>query len=171
MSKREDNIRPLNAPRREISFDWQLGRYALRYDDTTLTVEWHVHGRRRVSRHDLLLLSPLFVEDAIRIDTLSTPLRKAGMMAAAAVIVWFSELRSMIPLLAPALILAAAFWAVRLIIELRSMGERTVICDSNGDEVIDIPHERTDDDQRRGFEAGLRRAIETVHRQWRDGEI
>lgn len=171
MNETGDNIRALNAPRREIGFDWQLGRYTLRYDDATLSVEWSLSGRRRVSRHDLLLLSPLFIEDAIRYDTLVQPLRRAGLFAAGAVITWFSEINAMVPLLAPALALGAAFWLVRLVVEYRGTGERTIICDSNGEEVIDIPHERTDDDQRRGFEAGLRRAIETVHQRWRDGEI
>ena len=166
-----DNIRPLNAPRREITFDWQLGRYTLRYDDATLAVEWAINGRRRVSRHDLLLLSPLFIEDSIRLDTLVRPLRRAGLMAAGAVIVWFSQINAMVPLLAPALAIGAAGWLAKLIVEYRATGDRTVICDSNGDEVIDIPHERTDASHRRGFEAGLRRAIEAVHQQWRDGEI
>ena len=103
--------------------------------------------------------------------TLVKPLRRAGLFAAGAVITWFSDINPMVPLLAPALALGSALWLVRLVVELRATGERTVICDSNGDEVIDIPHERTDADHRRGFEAGLRRAIETVHQQWRDGEI
>ena len=166
-----NNIRALNAPRREIGFDWQLGRYTLRYDETTLTVEWSLNDRRRVSRHDLLLLSPLFIEDSIRLDTMVQPLRRAGLFAAGAVITWFSEINAMVPLLAPALALGAATWLVRLVVELRATGERTIICDSNGEEVIDIPHDRTEDDHRRGFEAGLRRAIELVHQKWRDGEI
>ncbi|MEM6807652.1 MAG: hypothetical protein AAGA41_05095 [Pseudomonadota bacterium] len=166
-----NNIRALNAPRREIEFDWQLGRYTLRYDDTTLAVEWAINGRRRVSRHDLLLLSPLFIEDAIRVDTLVQPLRRAGLFAAGAVITWFSEINAMVPLLAPALSLVSLAWLIRLVVEWRATGARTVICDSNGDEVIDIPHERTEADHRRGFEAGLRRAIEVVHQKWRDGEL
>ena len=166
-----NNIRSLRAPRREISFDWQLGRYTLRYDETTLQVEWQVNSQRRVTRHDLLLLSPLFIEDSTQIDNLLPAMRRFALFTSAAIIVWFSQVNVWVPLLAPALAIVAGGWLVRLGIDFRARGARTVICESAGDEVIDIPHDRTNDDQRMGFEAGLKRAIETVHKQWRDGEI
>ncbi len=166
-----NNIRSLRAPRREISFDWQLGRYTLRYDDATLQVEWQVNEQRRITRHDLLLLSPLFIEDSTQIDTLLPAMQRFGLFTSAAIIIWFSQINIWVPLLAPALALLALGWLFKLGVDYRARGARTVICESAGDEVIDIPHDRTDAEQRMGFETGLRRAIETVHKQWRDGEI
>ncbi|MEM7612115.1 MAG: hypothetical protein AAF270_10570 [Pseudomonadota bacterium] len=166
-----DNIRALHAPRREIRFGWQLGEYVLRYDDTTLHVEWSVKGQRRVTRHDLLLLSPLYIEDSTQLDSLLPTAQKTALFSAATLIIWFSDINAMVPLLAPALAIMSAGWLARLISEARVRGARTVICESGGEEVIDIPHDRVNEDQRLGFEAGLKKAIETVHKQWRDGEI
>lgn len=166
-----DNIRTLHAPRREIGFDWHFGRYVLRYDDSTLQVEWQIGGNKRVSQYDLLLLSPLFVQDSTLLERLMPDLGRAGLTAAATLIVWFSVIRDAVPLLAPALGITALLYAGRALFAMKSSGNRTIICESGGDEVIDIPHGRVDDEQRIGFERGLRRAIEHIHKQWREGEI
>ncbi|MFK8053154.1 MAG: hypothetical protein AB8F65_09295 [Woeseiaceae bacterium] len=166
-----DNVTSLRAPRREIAFAWQLGRYTLRYDETTLHVEWQINNKKRVTRHDLLLLSPLFVEDGTSLENLAPEIRQTGAWLAAAIIVWFSVVREAVPLLAPALGLMTLFSAGQLWMAVSARGARTIICESGGDEVIDIPHAKTDDDQRLGFETGLKKAIEDIHKQWRDGEI
>ncbi|MEN7342037.1 MAG: hypothetical protein AAAFM81_03810 [Pseudomonadota bacterium] len=166
-----DNVRALHAPRKEVSFPWQLGRYRLYYDETTLFIEWQLNGKVRLTRHDLLLLSPLFIEDGLSLDTLTPELKSTGGWLAGSVIVWFSALRDAVPLLAPALFLLGCAAGIRLAMAYRSRGARTVICESGGDEIIDIPHARIDSDQRQGFEAGLKKAIERVHERWRDGEI
>lgn len=167
----KDNVTSLHAPRKELQFAWQLGRYSLSYDKTTLHIEWQINGKKRITRHDLLLLSPLFVEDTTSLENLTPELRQTGAWLAGTVIVWFSVIRTAVPLLAPALGAMALFAAVRLGIAISNRGARTIICESGGDEVIDIPHAKVDPDQRAGFESGLKQAIETVHRQWREGEI
>ncbi|MEL7296675.1 MAG: hypothetical protein AAGJ86_03375 [Pseudomonadota bacterium] len=165
------NVRALRAPRREIRFAWQLGHYTLSYDDTTLHVEWQVNRKKRVTRHDLLLLSPLFIEDGTSLENLAPELKQTAIWLGSAVIVWFSEIRPAVPLLAPALFAIGLVAAFRLAMAYTERGARTVICESGGDEIIDIPHAKVDEDQRLGFETGLRQAIERIHQRWRDGEI
>lgn len=167
----DNNVTELLAPRREIGFAWRMGRYQIRYDDTTLHVDWHVGGRCRRTRHDMLLLNPLFIEDDTLPDTLWEATKTAALAAIAAIVVAFSTLQEHVPLLSPALLLILGWYIVIIIVHFRERGMRTLICDSNGDVVIDIPHALVDSSERLGFEAGLKQHIDTLDARWRDGDL
>lgn len=169
-SKPSDNIRALRAPRSEIAFRHGPGRRIVRYDDRSLEVEWQLGDRKRVARHDLLMLSPLFMEDSTQPPDVLISVRNALLWVAAATTLYFSDYHAGIPLAAPLLALIGAGQLLATLPKMRPAGPCTVICETSGLEIVDIPHARTDENHRLGFEAGLRRNIEEVHRQWRDEE-
>lgn len=169
-SKPKDNIRALRAPRSEIAFRHGLGRRIVRYGERSLEVEWRLGDQRRVARHDLLMLSPLFMEDSTQPAEAFKAIRTALLWLAGAATLYFSDYHAGIPLAAPLLALVGLGKLAAAVPLLRAPGPRTVICESTGFEVVDIPHARTDENHRLGFEAGLRRNIEEIHRQWRDEE-
>lgn len=170
-SRFTDNIRALRAPRSEITFRDGLGRRIVRYGERWLEVEWRIGDRRRVSRHDLLMLSPAFMEDSTQPNSVFVAMRDALLWLAGAATLYFSDYHAGIPLAAPLLALIGAGKLLAAVPKLRPPGLRTVICETYGTEVVYIPHARTDENHRLGFEAGLRRNIEEVHRQWRDEEF
>src|ERR1039458_8516627 len=94
---------PLNA--RSLSYRWDGYDYRLQLDPEHLTVEWKSPAYSRVSKTALRDLKPeLAVEQRVSEDG-----RKCGRLAlacfAASVVVWFSDIRPHVPLLAPALLL------------------------------------------------------------------
>ncbi|MEL6868548.1 MAG: hypothetical protein AAFO81_01980 [Pseudomonadota bacterium] len=168
---KDDNVTELLAPRREISFRWRLGHYHLRYDDALLQIDWTVGGRCRRTKHDLLLLNPLFIEDDTLPDTLWEAAKPAAAALLGASVVWFSAINAAVPLLVPILLLIAGGYGAIIAVHLKERGPRTLICDSNGDVVIDIPHMLVDTSERLGFEAGLKQQVETLDARWRDGDL
>ena len=105
---------PLNA--RSLSYRWDGYDYTLRIDDEHLTVEWQSPGDSRVTRTPLRYLKPeLPIERWV-----SFPARQSGRLGVcllvAAVIVYFSDIRVHVPLLALALLLFGLpyiYWAIR----------------------------------------------------------
>ncbi|MEL6300828.1 MAG: hypothetical protein AAFV47_06475 [Pseudomonadota bacterium] len=165
------NITPLKAPRKTLQFRRAWRQYSLRYGDAMLAIEARMGRQQRVERHDLLLLNPLFVFEAYDLSVLHHPCRHFLLTLALAAIVHFSAFSSDLPLLAPALSLLSLYWLVRMIHLWRDNGPRTVICDTSGNTVVEIPHGAVDESLRLGFESGLRKNIETRDARWHNGEL
>lgn len=168
---RPHNITPLKAPRNTLEYRQGWRQYTLRYGDAILAIESRVGRQQRIERHDLLLLNPLFVFEAYEWSVLLEPFRNFMIGVILAAIVHFSAFGTDVPLLAPALLLASAFWLGRGVFLWFDNGPRTVICDTSGNTVIEIPHSSTDDTERLGFESGLRKNIETRDARWHNGEL
>ena len=88
--------------------------------------------------------------------------RKGGRLAAgslaAAVIVWFSDMRPHVPLLAPALLLFGLlniYWSMRAVFP----RDRTVVRAQNESFIVSIPHLPRLAAQRRSFEDSLLRMV------------
>ena len=168
---RPGNVTPLTPPRKELAWNQGWRQVTLRFGDALLAIESRLGRQQRVERHDLLLLNPLFVFEAYAWASLAEPLRRFALTLALAAIVQFSRFGADVPLLAPALAAGSVYWFVRLAAAWRANGPRTVICDTSGSVVIEVPHAATDEASRLGFEAALRKAIETRDARWHNGEL
>ncbi len=108
---------PLNA--RSLSFRWEGYDHKLQLDPEHLTVEWKSPAYSRVIKTALRDLKPELVVE----QWVSEAGRKSGRLAtaclAAAVVVWFSDIRPHVPLLVPALLLFGVqniYWAIRAVV-------------------------------------------------------
>jgi hypothetical protein len=147
---------PLNA--RSLSYRWDGYDYRLQLDPEHLTVEWKSPAYSRVSKTALRDLKPeLAVEQWVSEDG-----RKCGRLVlacfAASVVVWFSDIRPHVPLLAPALLLFGVqymYWGIRAIYP----RNRTIVRAQNESPVVSIPHFERLASQRRAFEDSLLRMV------------
>ena len=150
---------PLNA--RSLSFRWDGYDYRLQLDPEYLTVEWNSPAYWRVSKTALRDLKPeLAVEQWV-----SEGGRKSGRWAiaclAAVVVVWFSDIRPHVPLLAPALLLFGVqyiYWSIRAVFP----RNRTMVRTQSESHVVCIPHFGRLAAQRRAFEDSLLRMVKQV---------
>ena len=147
---------PLNA--RSLSYRWDGYDYRLQLDPEHLTVEWKSPAYSHVSKAALSDLKPdLAVEHWV-----SEGGRKSGRLAiaclAAAVVVWFSDIRAHVPLLVPALLLLGVqnmYWAIRAVVP----RNRTMVRAQNESHIVSIPHFKRLAAQRRAFEDSLLRMV------------
>ena len=165
------NITKLKRPQKTLEYRRGWRRLSLRYGDAMLAIESRLGRQQRIERHDLLLLNPLFVFEAYDLSVLTEPLKRCLVTIVLAAIVQFSAFSDDLPLLAPMLLLLAIYWLANMLSLWRDNGPRTVICDTSGNTVVEIPHDSTDETTRLSFESGLRKNIETRDARWHNGEL
>ena len=150
---------PLNA--RSLSYRWDGFDFTLRFDDENLTVEWRSPGDSRTTKTPLRHLKPeLPIEHWI-----SSTARKTGRLGlclvVAAAIVFFSDIRVHVPLLAPTLLLFGLpniYLAMRGSLPLT----KTTIRGQNDSYIASIPHLKRLNKQRRAFEETLLQMIKNA---------
>jgi hypothetical protein len=147
---------PLNA--RSLSYRWDGWDYRLQLDPEHLIVECKSPAYSHVSKTALRdLKAELQVEQWV-----SEGGRKCTRLSiaclAASVVVWFSDIRPHVPLLAPALLLFGLqylYWSFRAIYP----RNRTTVRAQNEHHVVSIPHFERLGAQRRAFEDSLLRMV------------
>lgn len=143
---------PLNA--RALHFRWQ----GHTYDGCYLTCTWRNFAFSGATKTPLLRVMPAFVSDRQPSERAYAIARHARFALAAAVVVWFSQVRAAVPLLAPALLLYALVGFARCLPRFTA-GTRTRVLTRFGDQLTAIPHLPALEGARQRFEEGLLAAV------------
>ena len=149
-------IVPLNA--RSLSFKRDEKRCSLEFDSEYLTCSFHDWPALHTTKTPLWRIMPDFIIDRSVPDSSRRYGRIARYSFVASIVVYFSDIRIHVPLLAPALLLSAAYSMYRVFRGV-SPPEETKIVSDWGDEIVVIPHYEHIAVQRKGFEDAL---LETV---------
>jgi hypothetical protein len=157
-------IVPLNA--RSLSFKRDGKRCTLEFDDEYLTCSFHDWPAFHTTKTPLWRIMPDFVIDRSVPDSS----RRYGQIArysfVASVVVYFSDIRVHVPLLAPALFLCAAYSLYRVFRGV-SPPEKTKIVSEWGDEIAVIPHHEHIATQRARFQEALLESVrEARHKHY-----
>lgn len=95
---------PLNA--RSLSYRWNRRRYTIQFDDQYLTIRSDLPAYR-ISRTPLWQLAPELGVDRWRPNSVYAHGKEARYLLAGATVVFFSDISTRVPLLAPILLLLA----------------------------------------------------------------
>jgi hypothetical protein len=147
---------PLNA--RSLSFRWDGYDYKLQLDPEHLTVEWKSPAYSSVNKTALRDLKPELAVQQWVSEGGRKSVRLGSACLVAALVVWFSNIRPHVPLLAPALLLFGVqyvYWFVRAVFP----RNRTTVRTQNENVIVSIPHFERLAAQRRSFEESLLRMV------------
>ncbi|MBV9657171.1 MAG: hypothetical protein JO295_03580 [Verrucomicrobia bacterium] len=147
---------PLNTG--ALHFRWRQHVYDLSYDERHLTVTWSNRCYSGTTKTPLWRVMEAFVTDRQPSERALAIARSSRWALAAGVIVWFSQVRAVLPLLAPALLLFGMVGFVRcarLLYPVRC----TRVLTRYGEELAAIPHLPALENSRVRFEEGLLAAV------------
>ncbi|MBI5384583.1 MAG: hypothetical protein HZA90_07820 [Verrucomicrobia bacterium] len=147
---------PLNA--RSLTFKRNGKRCILEFDSEYLTCSFHDWPAVHITKTPLWRIMPDLIIDRSVPDFSRRYGQVARYTFLASIVVYFSDIRTHVPLLAPALLLCAAYsmyWNFRGVYP----PEKTKIVSEWGEEIAVIPHYEHIAEQRKGFEDAL---LETV---------
>jgi hypothetical protein len=147
---------PLNA--RSLTFKWNGRVCTLEYDSDYLTFQSASNPEYRIDKRHLWHLAPELLTDRSVPESSRHRGRESRYLTIGAVVAYFSDIHTHVPLLAPALLalgLLSLYRAVRGCMPL----QKTKIITDYGEEFAIIPHLARMNAQRGAFEAGLIDAI------------
>ena len=147
---------PLNA--RALHFRWRGHTYDLSYSERYLTCTWANRCYSGTTKTALWRVEREFITDRQPPERVLALARHGRWMFAAGIIVWFSQVRALIPLLAPALLLFALVSFARCVWLLYPV-PCTRILGRYGEQLAAIPHLPALESARRRFEEGLQAAL------------
>ncbi len=156
---------PLNA--RSIAFSVAGQPCALEFEDEYLTCSLHDGPTFSVTRTPLRRIMPDLVVDRSLPRAYQSYGSVARFSLAGGVIVWFSDLRPHVPLLAPALFLCTAYSVYRIVRAISPL-EKSKVLSEWGEEIAIIPHHDVIADQRQSFEEALVRAVREARRKFEE---
>lgn len=155
-------IVPLNA--RSLAYRSLGQRCTLDFDEEYLTCSFHDHPALTITKTPLWRIMPELLVDR----SLAPSFRSCGSVVryslAGGVIVWFSDIRPHVPLLAPVLFLCAAH-SLYLIFRGAFPLEKTKVVSEWGEEIAVIPHHEEIATRRKSFEEALLRAVREARRK------
>lgn len=149
-------IIPLTA--RSLSYKRAGNRYSLEFDDEYLTSSFRNGPVMQVTKTPLWRIMPELLVDSSIPESSIRYNRRFRYSLILGIVVYFSEIRVHIPLLAPVLFLYAAFSGYRFLRSVLPM-EKTKVVTEWGEEIAVIPHHKQLADQRKRFEEGLMEAV------------
>ena len=158
---RMDTI-PLNA--RSLSYRWNGRRYTIQFDDEHLTVKSDSPAYR-IAKTPLWHLAPEFVVDNWWPNSVYANAKETRYLYAGAIVVFFSDISTQIPLLAPALLLLALLSSYRILRACWPLN-KTRLFTEDDEQFTVIPHHRSQEAQRKAFEEALIRAIQKARDEY-----
>lgn len=147
---------PLNA--RSLSYKYQGRRYSLSFDEEYLTGTWKSFPESQTTKTPLWRLLPELLSDMSASGFARARGRETRYFVLGAVVFYFSDINSHVPLLAPTLLLLAVWSLGRAMRDSLPLRKTKVITDY-GEDIALIPHHSRISVQRKAFEQGLIDAI------------
>jgi hypothetical protein len=149
-------IVPLNA--RSLSFKRAGQRCTLEFDSEYLTHSFQDKPAFYISKTPLWRIMPELLVDRSIPESAWKHGRISRYSLAAAVVVYFSDIRAYVPLLVPALLLCALYSTYRGV-RMVYPPQKTKIVSDWGDEIAVIPHHENIATNRKAFESALMEAV------------
>ncbi|MYL28144.1 MULTISPECIES: hypothetical protein [Halomonadaceae] len=154
MAEQKDNVVALHESKPSFAFVYRRARYTLSFDERYLYEEQNGFGGNTQKVHLLHRLSPKLREEYIGSQKATDQVRKGWLLLLGAAVIFFSEFRSQIPLLAPSL---SVIGLLVLAYNIPKAWPRhwTKVCDDWDCLVSAIPHKEGDSDNQAGERAAF----------------